>query len=138
MKYNTILFRPRSLKIHIKETRRIVWGGALHWSGSDINQVSGNQRGNWKSTRNGGFNRKITYKECIFHCNVWLPEVYVNLAYRLGAPQPLFTYPIWYPMIFPQQSPNLTLMVPLSLYFSTMLTTTISWYNHYRHKIPSN
>ena len=30
--------------------------------------------GTWKPTRNGGFNMKITYKSCIFHCHVWLPE----------------------------------------------------------------
>ena len=27
-----------------------------------------------KPTGNGGFNRKILYKECIFHCHVWFPE----------------------------------------------------------------
>ena len=132
MKYNTILFRPRSLKIHIKETRRIVWGGGPYTDQDPtlikfpvINVVIGNPLEMGVSI--GKSPIKSVFSIAMFDYR----RVYVNLAYRLGAPQPLFTYPIWYPMIFPQQSPNLTLMVPLSLYFSTMLTTTISWYNHY-------
>ena len=34
----------------------------------------GIKHGNWKSTQNWSFNRKLSYKWCIFHCNVRLPE----------------------------------------------------------------
>ena len=65
----SLLFRGRSLQL-----------GHLNYSDIGNSWFSGVyppriKRGNWKSSRNGGFNRKITelniYKQCIFHCRVW-------------------------------------------------------------------
>ena len=82
--YNFI--QTRSLKIHIKETRRIVWGGP--YTDQDptlikfpvINVVIGNPLEMVVSIG------KSPIKSVFVHCNVWLPEGICQLSLSSWGP----------------------------------------------------